>query len=197
MSDAILISLSVNVFAIVSISGWVGVLGAFVYTQLVSDRLPIWICKRRGGVWKNEYRLQCMWLPGLVVLPIGLGLFGASVKQHWSPAILAFSYFMTISGAYATTSIMSNYLAECFPRHPAECGIVLSGYRLALGLAAGFFIQPWVEKVGIVWTFGTAAFLSIFAFLFIILLLWKGAAVRRMQLALNLTSSSEEPHLAL
>lgn len=174
-----------------SLAGWVGLLGAFIYTQLVSDRVPLWICKRRGGVWKNEYRLHCMWLPGLVVLPIGLGLFGATVKQHWSPAMLALSYFMTISGSYATTSITSNYLVECFQRFPAECGVALSGYRVALGLAAGFFIQPWVERLGISWTFGTAAFMSIFAFLFIVLLLLKGPAVRRIQLSAKLASSNE------
>ena len=138
-----------------------------------------------------------MWLPGLIVLPIGLGLFGASVKQYWSPAMLALSYFMTISGSYATTAIVSNYLVECFQQFSAECGVALSGYRLALGLAAGFFIQPWVEEVGIAWTFGTAAFMSIFAFLFIILLLWKGPAVRRIQLAANLASSDEVTRLTL
>ena len=130
-----------------------------------------------------------MWLPGLVLLPIGLGLFGVAVKQHWNPAMLALSYFFTIFGAYASTSIITNYLTECFPRFPAECGIILSGCRLALGLAAGFFIQPWAEKVGIVWTFGTAAFLSIFAFLFIVFLLWKGSWIRQINLSANLAST--------
>ena len=111
--------------------------------------------------------------------------------------MLAVSYFMTISGSYATTSIISNYLVECFEQFPAECGIALSGYRLALGLAAGFFIQPFVKKIGIVWTFGTAAFMSICAFLFIVLLLYKGPAVRRLQLAANLASSNEVIKLTL
>ena len=183
--------------ALVSISGWIGILGAFIYTQLVSDRVPMWICRKHGGIWKNEYRLQCMWFPGLIVLPIGLGLFGVSVKNHWNPAMLALSYFMTMFGANAATSIISNYLSESFPQFPAECGIFLSAYRLVLGLASGFFIQPWAKEVGIAWTFGTAAFLSLFAFLFIILLLWKGSAIRQIKLTRNLRPSNEGSKLML
>ena len=175
---------------LVSLSGPIGVLGAMIYTQLISDRLPMWICRKHGGVWKTEYRLQCMWLPGLILLPVGLGLFGAAVKYHWSPAVLALSYFMTTVGAYSTTSIISNYLIECFLALPAECGIVLSGYRLTFGLATGFFIRPWSDAVGIGWTFGTAAFLSVFSFLFIIFLMWRGEAVRRVQIV-KLASSEE------
>ena len=167
-----------------------------IYTQLVSDHVPLWICKRQGGKWKPEYRLQCMWLPGLVLLPIGLGLFGAAVKHHWSPGILPLSYFMTTFGANATTSIITNYLAECFLHFPAECGIILSGYRLVFGLATGFFIQPWVEKVGIAWTSGIAAFISIFAFLFIVVVLWKGPSIRRMHVT-ALGSSGEESDFML
>lgn len=183
--------------ALVSISGWIGILAAFIYTQLVSDRVPIWICRKHGGIWKNEYRLQCMWFPGLIVLPIGLGLFGVSVKNHWNPAMLALSYFMTMFGANAATSIISNYLSESFPQFPAECGIFLSAYRLILGLASGFFIQPWAGKVGVAWTFGTAAFLSAFAFLFIILLLWKGPAIRQIKLTHSLSPSNEGSKLML
>ena len=163
----------------------------------MSDRLPIWICKKHGGIWRNEYRLQCMWFPSLIVLPVGLGIFGVSVKYHWHPAVLALSYFMTMFGANAATSIISNYLSESFPGFPAECGIFLNAYRLVLGLASGFFIQPWSEKVGVAWTFGTAAILSVFAFVFIVLLLRKGPAIRRLKLNARLSPSNEDSRLML
>ena len=186
-----------NKLVLVSISGWIGILAAFIYTQLVSDRVPIWICRKHDGIWKNEYRLQCMWFPSLLALPIGLGIFGVSVKNHWHPAVLALSYFMTMFGANAATSIISNYLSESFPQFPAECGVFLSAYRLVLGLASGFFIQPWAKNVGVAWTFGTAAFLSAFAFLFIVLLLWKGPAIRQIKLTHNLSPSDEGSKLML
>lgn len=104
---------------------------------------------------------------------------------------------MSTFGANAATSIISNYLSESFPRFPAECGIFLNAYRLVLGFAAGFFIQPWAEKVGVAWTFGTAAFLSLFAFLFIILLLWKGPAIRQIKLDPKLSPPDEEQKLML
>ena len=138
-----------------------------------------------------------MWFPGLIVLPIGLGIFGVSVKYHWSPALLPLSYFITMFGANAATSVISNYLSESFPQFPAECGIFLSAYRLVLGLASGFFIQPWAERVGVAWTFGTAALMSVFAFLLIILLLWKGPAIRKITLTPNLGPSDEGSKLML
>ena len=186
-----------NATTSVSISGWIGIIGAFVYTQLVSDRVPLWICRRHAGIWKNEYRLQCMWLPGLISLPVGLGIFGSAVKNHWSPATLALSYFMTTFGANSATSIISNYLTECFPRFPVECGINLSAYRLVLGLASGFLIQPWAENVGIAWTFGAAAFLSVSSFMIMIFLMWKGSDVRQKQLIHNLGSSDGGSSLIL
>lgn len=111
--------------------------------------------------------------------------------------MLALSYFMTVFGANAATSIIPNYLSESFPQFPAECGVFLSAYRLVLGLASGFFIQPWAGKVGVAWTFGTAAFLSIFAFLFIVVLLWKGPSIRQIRLVRNLSPSEEESQLML
>ena len=180
-----------NKSTIVSTSGWIGTLVAFAYTQLVSDHLPLWICRRHGGIWKNEYRLQCMWLPGLIALPIGLAIFGVAVKYHWHPATLALSYFLTIMGANASTAIISNYLSESFPQFPAECGIFLNAYRVILGFASGFFIQPWADTVGVAWTFGTAALLIVAAFLLIVLLLWKGPAIRKMNMGMELGLSDE------
>ena len=138
-----------------------------------------------------------MWFPSLVVLPLGLALFGVSVKNHYSPAMLAFSYFLTMMGANAATSIVTNYLTECFPHFPAECGIVLSGYRLSLGLASGFFIQPWTDKVGIAWTFGTAALLAAGAFVLILGLLWRGLRIRAMSFSEALRGSNDTPKLLL
>ena len=156
-----------------------------MYTQLVSDRLPLWICRKKGGTWKNEYRLQCIWLPGLFALPIGLGIFGVAVKKHWHPAVLALSYFPTIMGANASTAILSNYQSESFPQYPAECGVFFGAYRIVLGFASGFFIQPWADAVGVAWTFGIAALLTVFAFLIIVLLLWKGPAIRKMNICME------------
>lgn len=97
---------------------------------------------------------------------------------------------MTVFGSMASAPILTNYLIESYTQFPAECAIVMNAYRLTFGLCTTFFIDQWADAVGTAWAFGTAGFLCIFAFLFVILLMWKGAVVRRIQWS-NLASSNE------
>ena len=53
-----------------------------------------------------------------------------------------------------------------------------------------FFVNEWMAEVGPGWTLGTAAFLTIFAFLGVVLLMWRGAKIRRFSIAS--VASSEE-----
>jgi hypothetical protein len=45
-------------------SAWIGALVGVAYGILLNDRLPIWLKKRNGGVWKGEYLLSPSILPG-------------------------------------------------------------------------------------------------------------------------------------
>ena len=78
---------------------------AVVYGQLVSDRLPLWICARRGGAWKPEYRLHALWFPALICNPIGLGLFGVTLNNQWHWGILAFAQGLVTFGSEALIPI--------------------------------------------------------------------------------------------
>ena len=52
-------------------------------------------------------------------------------------------------------------------------------YRLAFSIALGFFVFPWQSAVAPGWVFGMAAFFSLLAALLIVVLAWKGKALRR------------------
>lgn len=52
-------------------------------------------------------------------------------------------------------------------------------FRLSLGLAVPFFVDPWEAKVGVGWVFGMAAFFSILGSCLIALLVWKGEKIRK------------------
>lgn len=62
-------------------------------------------------------------------------------------------------------------------------------YRLAFSLSVPFFVEAWIEKLGFDWCLGSAAFFSIFAFSFIVVLIWKGDELR--QLSFKTLASSE------
>lgn len=158
---------------------WIAVAASQIYGHLVVDRLALFLCKRWGkGVWKPEYRLHALWVPGLVFMPIGLGLFGASLKNHYHPVVLALGTFGIISAAIAIVPVVDTYTVECFTSRGAEANAVMNLWRLSFGLAIPFFIGPWTKAVGIQWVFGSMAFFTILVFGLIITLMIKGHTIR-------------------
>lgn len=158
---------------------WFGVIAAQLYGHFANDRIPLWICRRNGGIWKPEYRLHTLWLPGLFILPIALGLFGASLQYHLHYMVLALANFL---GGFATNAIIPvtvNYIVECFHGHASESAAIMGVYRLAFSLTLPFFVPGWIDKVGAGWCLGMAAFFSIFAFAGPVILMWKGEKVRK------------------
>ncbi|KAL9133327.1 MAG: hypothetical protein Q9175_005496 [Cornicularia normoerica] len=158
---------------------WFGVMVAQLYGHFANDRIPLWICHRNGGIWQPEYRLHTLWLPGLVVLPVALGLYGASLQYHLHYMVLAVANFL---GGFATNAIIPvtvNYIIECFKGHASESAAIMGVYRLAFSLTLPFFVPWWIGKVGAGWCLGMAAFFSVFAYGGPVLLMWKGAEIRK------------------
>ena len=65
----------------VTMTAWVGMGAAQIYGVLFNDKTPLWVARRTGGTWHTEYRLANAIVPGLL-LPIGLGLWGAGIQYH-------------------------------------------------------------------------------------------------------------------
>lgn len=168
---------------------WFGILAAQFYGHFANDRIPLWICRRNDGIWQPEYRLHTLWLPGLVVLPIALGLYGVSLEYHLHYMGLALANFL---GGFATNAIIRvtvNYVIECVKGHESESAAIMGLYRLAFSLTMPCFIPAWIDKLGFGWCLGMAAFFSILAYGGILLLLWKGKELR--QLSFTSISSNE------
>lgn len=168
----LLIALTVNMVH------WVGLVLAIIYSYSISDRLPLYLTARHDGIWKPEYRLHALWLPSFILSPLGLGLTAISLHYHLHWIVLAFgSLFLTI-GAFALLPVVVNYACESFIHHSAEASLAITLYRLAFGLSIPFFIQEWVNAVGLGWVYGMMSFFVLFSFSFIILLIWKGYVIR-------------------
>ncbi|KAL2014881.1 hypothetical protein VTN00DRAFT_2406 [Thermoascus crustaceus] len=170
---------------------WMGIICAQVWGYMLNDRIPIAIAHRKQGVWKPEYRLHSLWIPSVVIMPAGLGIFGATLQYHLHYMALALGSFMITFAAMVSIPIAINYIAECFRGHATEVGGIMGLYRLGLGVAVPFFIESWLEAVnGPGWVFGMAAFLTLLVFLLIILLMWKGHSMR--QVGFGLLTNDED-----
>ncbi|KAJ6779709.1 hypothetical protein PWT90_09422 [Aphanocladium album] len=176
---------------------WIGIAVALVYGQLVSDRIPLWTARRYGrGHWKPEYRLHALWLPALACNPLGLGIFGYGLNKHLSWGFLGLSQILVTFGSLCITPITVNYLSECFTNNIEETAIVLNTFRIGFGLSVVFYVNQWVEAVGFSWTYGTMAFIQIFSWFFVMLLLWKGHRIRQWD-PFGLICTEEGEHLLI
>ncbi|PYH40710.1 polyamine transporter [Aspergillus saccharolyticus JOP 1030-1] len=175
---------------------WIGILLVQLGGHHYNDRLPLLLARRRShGVWKPEYRLHVLWIPSLILNPIGLGLFGATLQYHLHYMVLALAVFLVTIGSLASVPVTVNYVVECFTRYPAEAGIVVGAYRIVYGLTISFYIDPWVAAVGVGWVYGMMAFFAVVSFLCVGLLMWKGDVIRGWQIA-SVASSEEGVQLA-
>lgn len=172
-------------------SAWVGALFGVAYGVLVNDRLPKWLQKRNNGIWHVEYRLHTAWFPSLIVGPIGCGLFGAALYHHWHYIILAVAEVFIVFAAVAAVPPQTNYIIEIWKTFPQEVSAILNVWRISFAIAVQFFYSPWVESVGVQWVWGTAAFVEIFAFLLLVVLMMFGPQLRKYSLWPD--SIEEEP----
>jgi hypothetical protein len=163
----------------VTFTFWLATAIAQVYGHFVNDRLPLYICSRNGGVWKPEYRLHALWFPVFFVYPIALGLFGATLYNHWHFMVLAVSNVcLNYCGACITGPTM-NYIVEAVrPDLANEAAAMMNLYRLAFSLGLPFYIFPWISQVGQNWTFGMMAFFTIFTYGLIITVINFGEKIR-------------------
>ncbi len=165
----------------VTFTQWVSIFAAQTYGYFANDRLPLYICKRNGGLWKPEYRLHALGFPIFVCYPIGLGIFGACLHHHWHYMVLAFATFVITFSAVAGVGPGINYVVEAFtPALANEVSAVMNLYRLVFGIGITFYLFDWAKVVGINWVFGMMAFFTILAFgLIIVVMIW-GESIRKL-----------------
>ena len=118
----------------------------------------------------------------VVIVPIGLGICGAGLRYHLHFMVYALGIFVVNVRALVSVPVATNYIAESYTHHGMESTLVIAFYRLSWGVAIPFFITLWIGKVGVGWVFGTAAFLTLGAWVLVILVIWKGAALREWPL---------------
>ena len=153
---------------------WLATVSAQFHCYVLNDRIPTRIAARRtGDAWQPGYRLYTVWFPAIVIMPIGLGLFGSSLQYHLHYKIIALDAFLVNFSAVAAVPAPLNYLVEAFPDESQNVGTGLNTWRLLIGLILPFFIDHWEEKVGVGWVFGMATFSSVLGCFLISVVAWK------------------------
>ncbi|KAJ5745720.1 hypothetical protein N7520_010902 [Penicillium odoratum] len=172
---------------------WVALILVQVHGHFFNDRIPLALARRfNNGIWKTEYRLHVLWLPSMILNPIGLGIFGAALQYHLNYMVLALGVFFVTLGSMASVPVTVNYAVECFLNHPAEAGIVIGSYRIIYGLTISFYVDAWAAAVTMGWVYGLMGFFALVSFFFVMLVMWQGHAIRDIQFASLGLASSEE-----
>lgn len=91
---------------------WIGVVVGLLYGQLVSDRIPLWLAARSNGIWKPEFRLHALWLTNFILMPVGLGLVGASLQHHLHWIVFAIGQVFVTIGSLVSIPVTVNYICE-------------------------------------------------------------------------------------
>lgn len=177
--------------AFFTMTAWVGIICAQVYGYFFNDKTPLWVARRRGGIWHVEYRLSNTILPS-ILLPIGLGLWGAGLEYHLHFMVLALASFIIWFGALLALPVCYNYTVECFLQHPVETSVSLNAYRVTFGLISVFIVTQWQAAVGVGWMWGMGAFFILFVDIIMAGLILKGHVVREWTAKLRKTTTVTE-----
>ena len=177
--------------AFFTMTAWVGIIGAQVYGYLFNDKIPLWVARRRGGTWHPEYRLANTIMPG-ILLPIGLGIYGAALQYHLHYMVLALSSFIIWFAALLALPICYNYIIECFINTPVEASVALNSYRIAFGLMSVFIVTQWQSAVGVGWMWGMGAFFVLIVDLLMAAVILKGHLVRTLTIYVSKNIAATE-----
>ena len=164
--------------AFFTMTAWVGMIVAQIFGYLFNDKTPLWVARRRGGTWHTEYRLSNTILP-CILLPIGIGLWGAGLQHHLHFMVLALASFLIWFGALLALPVCYNYIIECFLHHPVEASVSLNAYRVSFGLISVFIVTHWQNATGVGWMWGMGAFFVLLVDILMIGVILKGHVVRR------------------
>ncbi|KAI9046870.1 hypothetical protein LZ554_008948 [Drepanopeziza brunnea f. sp. 'monogermtubi'] len=176
--------------AFFTMTAWLGMFAAQLYGYLFNDMIPLYFAKRKGGAWHPEYRLSNVILPG-IILPIGLGIWGAGIEYHLDIMVLAFASFLIWFSALLILPICYNYIVECFIENPVEAAVALNGYRISFGIMSVFVSTRWDEAVGAGWMWGMGAFFVVFVNIVMLVVIFKGHVVRQWSVSKSISATED------
>ncbi|KAH8666313.1 major facilitator superfamily domain-containing protein [Xylariales sp. PMI_506] len=133
--------------------------------------------RSHNGHFEPEVRLRAIFI-SLPFMVVGLVLLGQSLGREWHYMAAAISWGLYVFGIMITTVAISSYNLDCYPEASGEVSAWVNNSRTLGGFIVSYFQVTWATVEGTQLSFGIQAAICAAAFLLILLLLWKGKAMR-------------------
>ncbi|KAI1074794.1 major facilitator superfamily domain-containing protein [Whalleya microplaca] len=133
--------------------------------------------KTHHGRFEPEVRLRAI----IIALPfmiVGLVLLGQSLENGWHYMVTAVFWGLYVFGTMITTVAISSYNLDSYPEASGEVSAWVNNSRTLGGFVVSYFQVKWATAQGTKASFGIQAAVCAAAFLLIMILMWKGKALR-------------------
>ncbi|CZR55833.1 related to multidrug resistant protein [Phialocephala subalpina] len=156
-------------------------LGSTIATQVggpITDRVWAHLKRKAGGAVVPEYRVPLM-IPGTILTPIGLFLYGWSAEKHLPWIVTDIGAAIFSGGVMMGSNAMYAYLIDEFAEHAASANAAARSWTNILGFAFPIFAPSLYQKFGYGWGNSLLGFIYIGMAIPAPLILWKyGARIR-------------------
>ncbi|GAW23470.1 hypothetical protein ANO14919_130290 [Xylariales sp. No.14919] len=164
-------------------------IGFFYFTPIVAvvigETVGHWLhdifakqyIRTHKGRFEPEARLRAI----AVALPfmlLGLVLLGQSLENEWHFMVTSVSWGLYVFSTMITTVAVSSYNLDCYPEASGEVSAWVNNSRTLGGFVVSYFQVAWANAQGTRVSFGIQAAICALAFLLVLLLMWKGKAMR-------------------
>ncbi|KAH8649093.1 major facilitator superfamily domain-containing protein [Xylariales sp. PMI_506] len=143
----------------------------------LSDRISLWLTRRKGGVREAEYHLPNLVLPFISGIA-GCFIFGWAGQNdvHW--IFIMLGAFFIIFGFLTVLTVFNVYVVESYPMWAGPVLVNVSSIRVIIGFFLSSNVTVWVQEMGIESTFALYAESIIIASLGIPILFFWGKRIR-------------------
>ncbi|KAL6251955.1 hypothetical protein RBB50_002165 [Rhinocladiella similis] len=170
---------SLSDVALTSIAPSLGNIFGIIYGGLANDKFVEWMMKSKGE-FQPEMRLPMLLLTAIVG-PAGLIMFGCATEYHAHWVIPLIGEFLMAFGSIVAGNVTYTYIADTYLERADTALVMLNGLKNLSAFGLVYAVTPWNTYSGYAISFGGLAVI-LFAFhLPIVILWWKGAAIRQWQ----------------
>lgn len=133
--------------------------------------------KSHHGHFEPEVRLRAIYI-SLPFMLVGLVLIGQCLGQGWHYMATSVCWGLYVFGVMITTVALSSYCLDSYPEASGEVSAWLNFSRTLGGFIISYFQVSWAQSQGARTSFGIQGAICGAAFIIVLLLMWKGKAMR-------------------
>jgi len=164
-------------------------IGYFYFTPVVAvilgevtghwlhDILAKQYIRKHNGHFEPEVRLRAIFF-SVPFMILGLVLIGQALENNWHYMAASITWGMYVFGIMITTVAVSSYCLDCYPEASGEVSAWVNFSRTIGGFIISYFQVTWATAQGTKISFGVQGAIVAAAFAIVLLVIWKGKAMR-------------------